>query len=276
MEESRPSIESLLADAKNKKYNYLYEFVIQLILILNGVRRAYLLETSNIFQERRTESKSVVNESIEQLLNIIRLYKLQVLSIPSVPTYPRYLISRDIIKLDKSVSIDVWLGRMLGFSCSFCDTGKHDTVTHTVQTKGIFSVDIITEICKSDAHDEIRNAASHWTQFVELSNLVLNKYGITLAYTTEYNSSIDTRIRRIAIKDFAYVRLNVHEYANDLMNCLNPGEDDSQITGLVRQWLKQYNVFRLLYLRLLPFNLEDDGLSVQSMEKLYHDIEQWY
>lgn len=266
-----PTLDALFIEAKARQYMYLYDFVIQLALLKHGVRRAYLLETSNIHTERPRE---LLEQITSQLLSILAGHKLHVQKMPdSVPEYPRYLVSTEPIQLANVANMDSVLGQYLGFSCQMCDTTTSDIGIHAVSMKSTPYANIITEICDMNNADANHSASNKWRRFVERANSILNQYNVTLIYEYKESDSMQTRITNISLKQYPYVRNNMDEYINDLANCLNPDEDTSGLSGIFTDI--NLDAFRLLYLRYVPIDIHEPGITIQDVKKWYTVSKQW-
>lgn len=168
------------------------EFAIQMVLIYEDIRKAYLYESSEF------PHNVWINMYKFVVTTLGFHYKFDILS---VPEYPRYFISKHIIHEPRTHEA---IGKLLGFNChpSAGLNPQTDRVAHQIIEIN-YNIMVTVEVCGINDKKE-RQANKHWDDFINHANKKLHKYGLRLVHNTEFHPSFMTIFDRLSNNDLYF------------------------------------------------------------------------
>jgi hypothetical protein len=249
---------------RNREYARIHGSLFNLLLVLYGGRKAFLLETVNF----------IGTEYAQDILNIasdIGLYKTD--DILSLEDHPRYWITKG--KLDKIPETREEIGELLGMKNpggEFYDYTKKRLILDIYEEMG---GDITTELLSGDIEDEdnklfAKNKTRSFNKVMKSLNLPYK-----FVYHLQQDDGSDKRLKELERRNIDYIRKNMNQYKSDIGNCINRYDDSNPIIDLFQRSISIYennkelfNKFFPLFIYILKVLIDEVGESPDFESKI--------
>jgi len=203
-----------------KDDNILLHTVINIILVCEGARPSFLLESSDYTKEQMSIVAEIINKLNEKISKPL-------LSISDEWKFPRYFIflkdsyvDNEILKDNSKIINEEWIAKFLGFNCvghDYSNFKKNRIVLEFfLNNKKPYS-QLIVEVCEMEKIDiNILKKSARDTNIKY--NKILNPLGYKTFFTIKIDISVTERYEKLLSKDIEYIKKHREEYLNDLYN----------------------------------------------------------
>jgi hypothetical protein len=197
----------------SKTPDYYIEFVVQIILVTYGARKAFLFESSNFTGEGRQP----VND-LKFVISVVNRYggDLKLTMQDGTHVLKRYFVTKKSVPV-KTKSSDEEIAALLGFYCKGHDYSNQNKQRISASISLDSKHDIYAEICETQKID-LKKFEFHVKNKTNNFNLILKKFGMHA--TVKFDNMIPETIllKNLKAGDLDYVKKNMDKYIDILEN----------------------------------------------------------
>lgn len=206
------------------KDSILLEILLNIILVNEGIRPSFLLESSNY----SNKIKNYIHD-INIMLSTINTKNIKKLKTHDDNyTFTRtfiYLedsfVDNNITKNPETVNDDFWIATYLGFHCighNYNDyLNDRIIINYLCKQGGNRDIQLITEVCEKNKYKQ--DIKKQCKLLLNKINKILNKLGFIVELHINISVGVNTKYKKLLKNDIKFLIQNIDEYINDFENC---------------------------------------------------------